>query len=54
MSYEEEVPRRKKDPLKSFRDPKMEREEHYKRRLKIEEKNRRERWPGKKRKKDEE
>lgn len=41
---EDEMPRRKKDPLKSFRDPVVEREMHYKERLKIEEENRRRRW----------
>ncbi len=44
MSYDDEVPRRKRDPLKSFRDPKAEREEKYKERLRIQEENRRREW----------
>ena len=37
MSWEEDIPRRKKDPLKNFRDPKIEAEEHYKQRVRMEE-----------------
>ncbi len=45
MSWnDDEIPRRKKDPLKSFRDPRTEREERYKERLRVEEENRRRRW----------
>jgi hypothetical protein len=53
MSYEDDIPRRKRDPLKSFRDPKTEREQRYKDRLRIEEENRRREYPGKPKKKEE-
>lgn len=44
LDNEDEMPRRKRDPLKSFRDLRVEREIHYKERLKVEEDNRRRRW----------
>ncbi len=50
---EDEIPRRKRDPLKSFRDPRVEREKHYKERLRIEEENRRRRWLEMMKKKEE-
>ncbi len=53
MAYDEEIPRRKKDPLKGFRDPRTEREESYKRKLRIEEDNRRRRWMDRRGKEDE-
>lgn len=43
MDYDEEIPRRKRDPLKSFRDPRAEREEHYKKIVRMEEENLQER-----------
>ena len=39
MNWEEEIPRRKRDPLKSFRDPRAEAEEHYKQTVRKEEEN---------------
>jgi hypothetical protein len=54
MSYDEDFPRRKRDPLKSFRDPKTEREKRYKDRLRVEEENRRREWSDKPKKKEEE
>jgi hypothetical protein len=54
MSYDDDVPRRKRDPLKSFRDPKFEREERYKARLRIEEENRQRRSQERAKKKEEE
>jgi len=53
MSYDDDFPRRKRDPLKSFRDPRTERERSYKERLRVEEENRRREWPGKSKKKEE-
>jgi hypothetical protein len=54
MSYDEDFPRRKRDPLKSFRDPRTEREKRYKERLRVEEENRRREWPDKPKKKEKE
>jgi len=51
VDYDEEIPRRKRDPLKSFRDPRAEREEHYKKIVRIEEENLQERLSSGKRRK---
>ncbi len=49
---DDEPPRRKRDPLKSFRDPRTERESRYKERLRIEAENRRRAWLERTKKKE--
>jgi hypothetical protein len=49
---DDEPPRRKRDPLKSFRDPTTERESRYKERLRIEAENRRRAWLERMKKKE--
>jgi hypothetical protein len=51
---DDEIPRRKRNPLKSFRDPRADREKRYKERLRVEEDNRRREWLQRVKKKEKE